>query len=108
MITQPPGRRAFPSKLRQVNPLALVKNNPFREQQLALFLGGVLLCWWAEAAGNPIHHKLGVAAAGPCVQEWTSRFFYTDENGKRDAFMVTWKQMVFSGMTPTGGLCVSS
>ena len=39
---------------------------------------------------------------GPCVQEWTSRFFYTDENGKRDAFMVTWKQMVFSGMTPTG------
>ncbi len=39
---------------------------------------------------------------GPCVQEWTSRFFYTDENGKRDAFMVTWKQMVYSGMTPSG------
>src|SRR5436190_1140860 len=28
---------------------------------MTLFLGGVLLCWWAEAAGNPIHHKLGVA-----------------------------------------------
>jgi potassium-transporting ATPase potassium-binding subunit len=26
-----------------------------------LFLGGVLLCWWAEANGNPIHHHLGVA-----------------------------------------------
>jgi K+-transporting ATPase ATPase A chain len=25
-----------------------------------LFLGGVLLCWWAEANGNPIHHHLGV------------------------------------------------
>src|SRR6476620_8508130 len=23
-----------------------------------LFVGGVLLCWWAEGAGNPIHHKL--------------------------------------------------
>src|SRR6266498_3417261 len=27
---------------------------------LTLFLGGVLLCWWAEANGNPIHHHLGV------------------------------------------------
>jgi len=26
-----------------------------------LFVGGVLLCWWAESAGNPIHHQLGVA-----------------------------------------------
>src|SRR5215510_7709742 len=26
-----------------------------------LFLGGVLLCWWAEANGNPIHQHLGVA-----------------------------------------------
>ena len=30
---------------------------------VVLFLGGVLLCWWAEANGNPIHHHLGVAAA---------------------------------------------
>jgi potassium-transporting ATPase potassium-binding subunit len=28
---------------------------------LILFIGGVLLCWWAEANGNPIHHHLGVA-----------------------------------------------
>src|SRR4029453_2427274 len=26
-----------------------------------LFIGGVLLCWWAEANGNPIHQKLGLA-----------------------------------------------
>jgi len=28
---------------------------------VTLFLGGVLLCWWAEANGNPIHHHLGVS-----------------------------------------------
>src|ERR1035437_8730288 len=28
---------------------------------MALFLGGVLLCWYSEAAGNPIHNQLGVA-----------------------------------------------
>src|SRR6201993_4688351 len=28
---------------------------------LTLFVGGVLLCWWAEANGNPIHQSLGVA-----------------------------------------------
>src|SRR5436190_10444419 len=27
----------------------------------ALFLAGVLLCWYAEATGNPIHQQLGVA-----------------------------------------------
>jgi K+-transporting ATPase ATPase A chain len=31
---------------------------------LALFVGGVLLAWWAESNGNPIHHNLGVAADG--------------------------------------------
>src|SRR5512141_1575090 len=29
-----------------------------------LFLAGVLLCWWAEAAGNPRLHALGVDAVG--------------------------------------------
>ena len=29
----------------------------------ALFLAGVLVAWWAESAGNPIHQKLGVAVA---------------------------------------------
>jgi K+-transporting ATPase ATPase A chain len=28
----------------------------------ALFLAGVLLCWYSEAAGNPIHQQLGVGA----------------------------------------------
>src|SRR6266567_1943215 len=28
---------------------------------LILFVGGVLLCWWAEANGNPIHQSLGIA-----------------------------------------------
>lgn len=28
---------------------------------MALFIAGTLVCWWAEAAGNPIHHQLGVA-----------------------------------------------
>src|SRR5258705_1521629 len=28
---------------------------------LLLFVCGVLLCWWAEANGNPIHQSLGVA-----------------------------------------------
>jgi K+-transporting ATPase ATPase A chain len=30
---------------------------------VALFIGGVILCWWAESNGNPIHHQLGVAVA---------------------------------------------
>lgn len=40
--------------------------------------------------------------AGPCAQEWTAKFFYLDEQGNRDAFLVTWKRKVFSGITPTG------
>ena len=28
---------------------------------MTLFLVGTLVCWWAEAAGNPIHQKLGIA-----------------------------------------------
>ena len=30
---------------------------------MVLFLAGTLLCWWAEAKGNPIHQQLGVATA---------------------------------------------
>jgi K+-transporting ATPase ATPase A chain len=29
---------------------------------MTLFLAGVLVCWWAEARGNPIHQSLGLAA----------------------------------------------
>jgi K+-transporting ATPase ATPase A chain len=41
---------------------------------MALFLGGVLLCWWAEAAGNPIHHKLGVAVTDGNMEGKEVRF----------------------------------
>ena len=39
-----------------------------------LFLAGVLLCWWAEAAGNPIHQKLGVVAADGNMEGKEVRF----------------------------------
>ena len=39
-----------------------------------LFVGGVLLCWWAEAAGNPIHQHLGVAAADGNMEGKEVRF----------------------------------
>ncbi len=41
---------------------------------MALFLGGVLLCWYSEAAGNPIHQRLGVAAAGGNMEGKEVRF----------------------------------
>jgi potassium-transporting ATPase potassium-binding subunit len=41
---------------------------------LALFIGGVLLCWWAESSGNPIHHNLGVAAADGNMEGKEVRF----------------------------------
>jgi len=39
-----------------------------------LFVGGVLLCWWAESAGNPIHQQLGVAAADGNLEGKEIRF----------------------------------
>jgi potassium-transporting ATPase potassium-binding subunit len=41
---------------------------------VVLFLGGVLLCWWAEANGNPIHQHLGVAAADGNMEGKEVRF----------------------------------
>lgn len=41
---------------------------------MILFLGGTLLCWWAEAYGNPIHHQLGVAAADGNMEGKEVRF----------------------------------
>ena len=41
---------------------------------MILFLGGVLLCWWAEANGNPIHQHLGVAAADGNMEGKEVRF----------------------------------
>ena len=41
---------------------------------MTLFLAGVLLCWWSEAAGNPIHQQLGVAAADGNMEGKEVRF----------------------------------
>ena len=41
---------------------------------LLLFLGGVLLCWRAEARGNPVHQQLGVAVAGGNMEGKEVRF----------------------------------
>jgi hypothetical protein len=37
-----------------------------------------------------------------CSRDWTGRFFYVDEAGKRDAFLIRWKETVFTGITPAG------
>ncbi len=39
-----------------------------------LFLAGVLFCWWAEANGNSIHQKLGVAVADGNMEGKEVRF----------------------------------
>jgi K+-transporting ATPase ATPase A chain len=39
-----------------------------------MFLGGVLLCWWAEAAGNPIHQQLGIVATDGNMEGKEARF----------------------------------
>lgn len=41
---------------------------------MVLFLVGTLLCWWAEAAGNPIHQTLGVAQADGNMEGKEVRF----------------------------------
>jgi K+-transporting ATPase ATPase A chain len=44
----------------------------------AMFLAGVLVCWWAEARGNPIHQQLGVAAADGNMEGKEVRFGILD------------------------------
>jgi hypothetical protein len=39
---------------------------------------------------------------GPCEMGWTVSFLYADEAGKSDAFLLTWKEIVFNGITPAG------
>ncbi len=41
---------------------------------MVLFVAGVLMAWWAEAAGNPIHQQLGVAAADGNMEGKEVRF----------------------------------
>jgi K+-transporting ATPase ATPase A chain len=40
----------------------------------AMFVAGTLVCWWAEAGGNPIHQHLGVAAADGNMEGKEVRF----------------------------------
>ncbi|QIF00664.1 potassium-transporting ATPase subunit KdpA [Roseimicrobium sp. ORNL1] len=41
---------------------------------MVLFVGGVLVCWWAEAQGNPIHQGLGIVAADGNMEGKEVRF----------------------------------
>jgi len=41
---------------------------------MILFLGGALLCWWAEAHGNPIHQQLGITVADGNMEGKEVRF----------------------------------
>ena len=41
---------------------------------MLLFLGGVLVCGWAEAQGNPIHRQLGLAAGDGNLEGKEVRF----------------------------------
>ena len=43
-----------------------------------------------------------VCEEGPCEQQWSAAFVYTDEMGKSDTFGLTWKQIVFTAITPSG------
>ena len=40
----------------------------------ALFVAGALVCWQAEASGNPIHHRLGLAATDGNMEGKEVRF----------------------------------
>ncbi len=41
---------------------------------MAVFLAGVLVCWWAEAKGNPIHQAIGIATADGNMEGKEVRF----------------------------------
>lgn len=40
----------------------------------SMFLAACLVCWWAEAAGNPIHQHLGISAADGNMEGKEVRF----------------------------------
>jgi len=40
----------------------------------AMFFAGVMVCWWAESAGNPRMHDVGVAAASGNMEGKETRF----------------------------------
>ncbi|HEY6010988.1 MAG TPA: PEGA domain-containing protein, partial [Nitrospirota bacterium] len=57
-----------------------------------------------DQTGTYYRTKQGILLcdAGPCERQWSATFVYTDEEGKGDAFGLTWKETVFNGITPQG------
>ena len=57
-----------------------------------------------NAAGKFFRNKQNtlLCQEGGCYRDWTGRFFYVDDTGKRDAFLIRWKENVFTGVTPSG------
>jgi len=57
-----------------------------------------------SAGGKLIRSKQNyvLCEGGGCYRDWTGRFFYIDDNGKRDAFLIRWKETIFTGITPAG------
>jgi len=57
-----------------------------------------------HSAGKYYRTKQGVLLCdvGLCEMTWNSSFLYTDETGKADALLLSWKETVFNGITPTG------
>lgn len=59
----------------------------------------------SKAAGGKIYRSKQnyvLCEGGGCYRDWTGRFFYIDDTGKRDAFLIRWKETVFTGITPGG------
>lgn len=57
----------------------------------------------SSSTGKIVRKKEFVLCEGEgCFRDWTGRFFYFDDTGKRDAFLLRWRETVFTGMTPSG------
>jgi hypothetical protein len=58
----------------------------------------------SSSTGNIYRSKqnLLLCEGGDCSRDWTGRFFYFDDTGKRDAFLLRWRETVFTGITPEG------
>lgn len=55
-------------------------------------------------SGKYYRTKQGVPLCdkGPCEHTWSVSFTYTDESKKDDSFVLVWKELVFTGVTPEG------
>ncbi len=57
-----------------------------------------------NVTGKLARNKSGMlmCGQGPCVQDWSASFTYSDETGKSDSFVVIWKNTYFEYITPFG------